>query len=55
MEDVGNFSNTDTVKSWLNLADANNGVSDQQSSNGQYRISDTPEGAKVLKKVEWKS
>ena len=34
MEDVGNFSNTDTVKSWLNLADANNGVSDQQSSNG---------------------
>ena len=29
MEDVGNFSNTDIVKNWLNIADNSNGMSNQ--------------------------
>ena len=33
MEDVGNFSNTDIVKNWLNIADNSNGMSNQQRSN----------------------
>ena len=45
MEDVGNFSNTDIVKNWLNIADNSNGMSNQQRSNS----------TKVLKKMDGKA
>ena len=52
---VDSFSSTDIVKNWLNIADNSNGMSNQQRSNSQYRISDIPGDAKVLKKMDGKA